>query len=125
MKEDETKQVEAYAIFNSVLDKLEEDGFDLTWSRKGIADGSAKLVVIDIPEEHDNKENKRVVRTMATVFVGYMFCTSHQDKYPLSADVVLKNYDELIIKKNKVLLIFLYTRELEKRKRPIRNAKDN
>jgi hypothetical protein len=113
-----SNKYEANVYLRLILNRLERDGFNLNCSRKQVEMGMAHFAVIDNKEEYD-KENKSLIRTKEvitydTISLGYMFCLSFKGKLPLSPKALFDNYEELIINKNKQLLMQLYTSEREK-----------
>lgn len=101
-----------YATFCQLLDELEQDNFELKWSKKDVEQGVAKLALIQIIEVGKDENNEPVyqktVQTFGTIFIGAMFCTSFPNKRPILPQQILDNYEEIIIKQNYQLLQQLY-----------------
>jgi hypothetical protein len=104
--------------FKLILDKLEENGFDLKWSRNHLESGTSRLAIITSEFPRDpgrDDDTKKEIRTHQSIMAGAMFCTWFKNQHPLSLKRLFHHLDEIVLKDNRMLLRQLYETEYKER----------
>jgi hypothetical protein len=104
--------------FKLILDKLEENGFDLKWSRNHLETGTSRLAIItsEFPRDPGRVDDtKKEIRTHESIMAGAMFCTWFKNQHPLSLKRLFHHLDEIVLKDNRILLKQLYELEYKER----------